>query len=96
VEIELRYEAEPALVMDANVFNSGAPQQIMVRSVEMRICDDGAGFDATEVSAPGHYGLDMMRERAEVVQARLTVTSQTGAGTEVRLRWEGTPKKEAL
>jgi len=96
VEIELRYEAEPALVMDANVFNSGAPQQIMVRSVEMRICDDGAGFDATEVSAPGHYGLDMMRERAEAVQARLTVTSQPGAGTEVRLRWEGTPKKEAI
>jgi len=96
VEIELRYEAEPALDTNAKVFNSGAPQQIMVRSVEMRICDDGAGFNTAEVSAPGHYGLDMMRERAETVQAQLTVASQPGHGTEVMLRWEGTPKKEAI
>jgi nitrate/nitrite-specific signal transduction histidine kinase len=30
------------------------------------------------------------------VQAHLTVASQPGHGTEVRLRWEGTPKKEAI
>jgi two-component system nitrate/nitrite sensor histidine kinase NarX len=96
VEIDLRYEAEAPLEMDANVFKSGAPQQIMVRKVEMRICDDGAGFDTGEASAPGHYGQGMMRERAEAVQAQLTVASQPGHGTEVRLRWEGTPKKEAI
>ncbi|MGD0752973.1 MAG: PAS domain S-box protein [Anaerolineales bacterium] len=96
VEIDLRYEAEAPLDMDANVFKSGAPQQIMVRKVEMRICDDGAGFDTGEASAAGHYGLGMMRERAEAVQAQLTVASQPGHGTEVRLRWEETPKKEAV
>jgi len=96
VKIDLCYEADPALDTDVNVFNSGAPQQIIVRSVEMRICDDGVGFDTREASAPGHYGLDMMRERAEAVQAQLTVSSQPGHGTELMLRWEETPKKEAI
>jgi two-component system nitrate/nitrite sensor histidine kinase NarX len=96
VEIDLRYEADPALDTNAKVFNSGAPQKIIVRSVEMRICDDGAGFNTAEASAPGHYGLDMMRERAETVQAQLMVASQPGHGTELMLRWEGTPKKEAI
>ncbi len=80
----------------STVAQAGAPQEIAVRSVEMRIRDDGAGFDTGELSAPGHYGLGMMRERAEAVQAQLTVTSQPGHGTEVRLRWPGTPKQEAL
>ena len=71
-------------------------QQIAIRSVELRIRDDGAGFDTDEASAPGHYGLGMMLERAEAVQARLTVTSQSGAGTEVYLRWPGSSKKEDL
>jgi signal transduction histidine kinase len=38
----------------------------------------------------------MMHERAEAVKAQLTVTSQPGSGTEVRLCWPGIPKKEAL
>ena len=73
----------------------GASQQIAVRSVEMRIRDDGAGFDTAKINAPGHYGLGMMHERAEAVQAQLTVASQPGHGSEVRLLWPGTPKQEA-
>jgi two-component system nitrate/nitrite sensor histidine kinase NarX len=89
VEIDLQY--------DAGVVNdTGAPQEIVVNSVEMRIRDDGHGFDPSELSAPGHYGLGMMRERAEAVEAQLTVTSRAGHGTEVTLRWPGTLKQEAL
>jgi two-component system nitrate/nitrite sensor histidine kinase NarX len=49
--------------------------------------DDGVGFDPTAVAAePGgrHVGITIMRERAESVGGRLEVTSQPGAGTEVR------------
>ena len=56
----------------------------------------GAGFDTRELASPGHYGLGMMHERAEAVQAHLTVTSQPGHGTEVRLRWPATLQQEAL
>jgi signal transduction histidine kinase len=96
VEIELQYQAGTAVDSTITVAKAGAPQQIAVRSVEMRIRDDGTGFYAGKTSSPGHYGLGMMRERAEAVQAKLTVTSQPGRGTEVRLLWPGTLKKEVL
>jgi two-component system nitrate/nitrite sensor histidine kinase NarX len=62
----------------------------------MRIRDDGIGFDPGELGTPGHYGLGMMRERAEAVQAQLTFSSQPGQGTEIILRWAKTPGQEAL
>jgi PAS domain S-box-containing protein len=96
VEIDLQYEAGARLDTSITVAKAGAPQQIAVRSVEMRIRDDGAGFNTGETRPPGHYGLGMMRERAEAARAELTVASRPGRGTEVSLRWPGTPKKEAL
>ena len=89
VEIDLQYEAGEAQEASMAFAQAGALQQIAVRSVEMRIRDDGAGFNPGGPEAPGHYGLGMMRERAEAVRAQLTVTSQPGHGTEVRLRWPG-------
>lgn len=54
--------------------------------VELRVTDDGRGFDLDAVPG-GHFGLVIMRERAESVGATLTCTSQPGQGTEVRLRY---------
>ena len=65
-------------------------------AVELHIHDDGRGFDTSEQTPPGHYGLSMMRERAETVGALLTVTSQPGYGTELVVRWRETPKQEAV
>ena len=96
VEVDLQYEASTALDTATTVAQAGTLQQIAVSSVEMRIRDDGAGFDTRELASPGHYGLGMMHERAEAVQAHLTVTSQPGHGTEVRLRWSATPQQEPL
>ena len=38
-------------------------------------------------AASGHYGLNMMHERAEAVGASLSVTSKPGQGTEITIRW---------
>ncbi len=62
-------------------------------AIELGICDDGRGFDLQKTDA-GHYGLVMMRERAEAVGAALLITSQPGHGTELRIRWPDTPVKE--
>ena len=62
---------------------------------EMRINDNGQGFDTEKVFS-GHYGLGMMRERAEAAGALLSVTSQPGHGTELRISWIQTPAKESL
>lgn len=64
-------------------------------SVVMRIRDDGRGFDPDRNAASGHYGLDMMRERAETVGAHLMVTSSPEHGTEVTVSWQVGPLKEA-
>lgn len=55
-------------------------------AIELHIRDDGKGF-SSEQTVSGHYGLGMMRERAEAVGALLTVTSQPGHGTELVLHW---------
>jgi two-component system nitrate/nitrite sensor histidine kinase NarX len=61
--------------------------------IEMRIRDNGLGFDPQEIFT-SHYGLAMMRERAEAAGALLTITSQPGHGTEVTLRWIQTPQSK--
>lgn len=54
----------------------------------LEIRDDGKGFPVgavLEQSARHHFGLRFMRERAELVQARLELTSREGAGTTLRM-----------
>jgi len=54
--------------------------------VELRVGDNGRGFDLTLVPAT-QLGLKIMRERAESIGAALEVNTQPGKGTEVAIRW---------
>jgi two-component system sensor histidine kinase DegS len=53
----------------------------------LEIRDDGRGFDISAVAARGrrNFGLQFMRERAELIEARLDVRSRPESGTVVRL-----------
>jgi signal transduction histidine kinase len=55
--------------------------------VELRVRDHGRGFDPDAPPGRDHagYGLTSMRERAEQIGGRVTITSQPGGGTEVVL-----------
>ncbi|HSO12912.1 MAG TPA: PAS domain S-box protein [Anaerolineales bacterium] len=64
-------------------------------AIELRVHDDGKGFDP-EQTASGHYGLSMMRERAEAVGALLTITSQPRHGTELIMHWTKDSHKESI
>ena len=64
-------------------------------SIELRIRDDGWVLILNK-SFSGHYGLGMMRERAEAVGAILSITSQPGHGTELTIRWTPSKAKEVL
>jgi signal transduction histidine kinase len=55
-------------------------------AVELRICDDGRGFDPDDVRQ-GHFGLGNMAERAEAVGGLLRVESAVGQGTTVAVVW---------
>jgi two-component system sensor histidine kinase DegS len=89
VEIVLYRIIQEAL-QNAHKYARGA--NIIVRLVQhggalhLAIRDDGPGFDPREVArraGRSSWGLTSMRERAELVGARLTVASRPGHGTEV-------------
>ena len=54
--------------------------------IALEVRDDGRGFSPRPESAPGHYGLTGMRERAASIGGTLEVPSAPGTGTTVRLR----------
>jgi signal transduction histidine kinase len=51
------------------------------------ICDNGIGFDPDEIR-PDRLGLSIMRERVQVIGAKLTINSQPGRNTEVTVTWQ--------
>lgn len=54
--------------------------------VRFMIRDDGKGFDMANTGVQvEHYGLSVMKERAEAIGGRLRVASQPGGGTTVSL-----------
>lgn len=67
------------------------------RGLVLRVRDDGRGFTVSSAAAPsGHFGIAMMRERAQQIGARLDLRSEPDSGTELRVeldtgrrRWEG-------
>lgn len=54
--------------------------------IELFIQDDGQGFQVNAVSGKC-LGLNIMRERAEEIHAKLTIQSQSGQGTIVHAIW---------
>ncbi len=74
----------------SNSIQHGTPEHVRVRligaadSLELRVTDDGPGFDA-HGSKPG-LGISGMRERALLCGGTLQIDSAPGAGTRVTLR----------
>jgi signal transduction histidine kinase len=85
---QLRHIAQEAF---SNVLRHARAQRVAVRlhcgrrELTLEIRDDGVGFDAQRTAPLGRdaaaQGLENMRRRAELVDARLSVKSQPGQGT---------------
>ena len=78
-----------------NAFKHAQAQRIEMeiqygdRQFSLLVRDDGKGIDPkllNEGGRPGHYGLRGMRERAELLGGKLTVSSGRDSGTELELR----------
>jgi len=91
---QLPLETEEALyrIMQealANVARHSGAQQVNIEiqqydgEIQLSVRDDGIGFD-TQRTESG-MGLSSMQERAEVIGGFTRITSQPGAGTEVRV-----------
>jgi len=62
--------------------------EVSLREIEdvavLTVADDGRGFEAERLGDDGqHYGLRILRERAEACGGRFTVVSEPGSGTVV-------------
>ena len=53
--------------------------------VSVEVADEGKGFDPNALKADGHFGLDWMRERVELLGGSFDVRSAVGRGTVVRV-----------
>ena len=53
--------------------------------VSVEVADDGNGFDPSALKPDGHFGLDWMRERVELLGGSFEVSSAIGRGTVVRV-----------
>ena len=86
-----------ALVREAlsNATRHGKPRRIDVllgRTADgsvLEIADDGRGFDPNVPVGVGHHGLMNMRVRAESIGGRLSIASEPGSGTRVRVDLPG-------
>lgn len=56
------------------------------RMLVLRVEDDGVGFDALAVRAPGHLGLANLHDRAKALGGSVTIESTLGAGTQLRIQ----------
>lgn len=58
--------------------------------LELDIKDDGVGFDPKTRETATQFGLRGMRERAQLIGARLDIDSARNTGTHIRLVWQAT------
>jgi signal transduction histidine kinase len=54
----------------------------------MQVMDDGVGFDPQAAGAGPHFGMQGMRERAQLIHAALELDSRAGRGTHLSLVWQ--------
>ena len=55
------------------------------KGMHLRISDDGRGFTVDGASAPGHFGLTTMRERAQEIGASIVISSEPERGASVEV-----------
>ena len=85
--LRIGQEALTNVVRHAQAQHADVTLLFQDKLLRMTVRDDGRGFedDAKELMQNGHFGLTGMRERAQQIGARLTVTSAKNEGTEVQV-----------
>jgi len=69
----------------ANAHTLAVQLSVNGSDVVLLVCDDGLGFHMPQGEASGHFGLPGMQERAQLAGGHLTIDSQPGRGTTIRL-----------
>ena len=81
--LRIMQEALTNIDKHANATSVSIDWEIEAHEAHLRVCDNGDGFDDSRGVRDTAFGLVGMRERAEVIDAELTVTSSPGTGTTI-------------
>jgi signal transduction histidine kinase len=79
-----------------NAARHAAPQHLIItiyasdNALGLSVVDDGSGFDQKIIEMNGHFGVQGMQERAQLIGAELTISSQNGQGTTIQVDFERT------
>jgi signal transduction histidine kinase len=68
----------------------GAP-----REVELRVSDNGCGFEPGHVPAD-RFGLGIIRERAQAIGAEVEITTEANQGTAIVVKWKVDQESERV
>jgi signal transduction histidine kinase len=79
-------EALNNVVKYAKASQASVSLRMSPESVRVTVIDNGMGFEPENV-AGNHFGLRIMRERAEAIGARVSVYSEPGQGTQISAVW---------
>lgn len=89
-QVQVFYIVREALT---NALKHARPSRVNVRlaekgaEIDLSVEDDGVGLDPDRDPDRGHFGLNIMRERAGRVGGRVDFEARAGGGTCVRLRF---------
>ena len=81
-------EALENALRHAGAQSLGMELEFEERMLTLQLKDDGVGFDMQRQPMKDSLGLQGMRERAEMIGARLQVDSRPSQGTHLVLQWE--------
>ena len=99
VELALYRIAQEALNNVKNHANASQATLLITfdKEIKLEVTDNGVGFTVpkspTEFAPGGHFGLLGMRERADLIGARLEVESSAGKGTRLSVRLNASPNQ---
>ena len=75
-----------------NVVKHAKATQVVVtlrmgEQVRLVVADNGSGFDTSSVLLD-HFGLQIMRERADSIGAQFSIYSEVDEGTQISVTWQ--------
>lgn len=84
--LRILQEALSNVAKHAKASSVGVTWKVLDGAGTLVVADDGLGFSPDKGTRDSAYGLIGMRERVDVIGARLAVTSSPGAGTTITVR----------
>lgn len=78
----------------SNIVDHASARKVLIQLQEtgknliLIIRDDGVGFDQSTTDTSMKFGVIGMKERAEMINAKLTLTSELGSGTQIMMVYD--------